>query len=209
MHASSIETTPRVLFTAVMDGRLPARPPVAAKIWVDLACRLTGTPFMEALNDPMLALRVIVDACLETGMDAARVFTFPLRKVELRDGAYIHVDGRGRRIGTVDIDGGWATHCDDPTDRDIARDDIMMGGMTMAQVRDRLGPDIPIMGGIDTLSFVNASPDDFTTEANRCLDAGAVGPYVLGSGCVVPRTARAENLRAMRPIAEAWAVRNG
>jgi len=381
------KTAPRDLFNAVMDGQIPVRPPVAAKIWMDLACRLTNTPFIDALNDPLVAMRVIVDACLETGMDAARLFTFPFRKVEMRDGVYIHVDERGRRIGTIDIAGGWATHCDNPADRDIARDDIMMsyshfiaaepaintaadlqrmavppaayleavgfgkavdgllreagnqialvgdcgsgtlafhvamrgmtqalmdfiddpalleasmergvdlclqrarfflnhgvrilryndsvanmsvispghwrtfilphlkrfcdevhrmaanarvychicgntlpimedlavsgldciapldprGGMTVAQVRERLGPTFPLMGGMDTLSFVNASPDDFMAEANRCLEAGAAGPYVLGSGCVVPRTARVEHLRAMRPIAEMWATRH-
>jgi uroporphyrinogen-III decarboxylase len=69
-----------------------------------------------------------------------------------------------------------------------------------------------LMGGINTLSFVDGTPASVAAEAAACI-AGARGPgdddravpaaFVLGSGCVVPRGARAACLRAARDAARA------
>ena len=59
-----------------------------------------------------------------------------------------------------------------------------------------------LMGGVDTQSFVNSTPDEITEEAINCIrDAGMNGGFVLGSGCVIPRTARRENIAALMDAA--------
>jgi uroporphyrinogen-III decarboxylase len=54
------------------------------------------------------------------------------------------------------------------------------------------------MGGVNTQTFVRGTEEDVMREARECIaGAGAGGGYVLGSGCVIPRTARRENLAAL------------
>ncbi|MDR2674954.1 MAG: hypothetical protein LBC18_08835 [Opitutaceae bacterium] len=73
-----------------------------------------------------------------------------------------------------------------------------LGGVTAARVREAVGARASLMGGVNTLSFINSTPAQIIEEARRCIDgAGAAGGYVLGSGCVVPRSARRENLAAL------------
>jgi hypothetical protein len=81
-----------------------------------------------------------------------------------------------------------------------------LGGFTPADVRKRVGNRVSLMGGVNTLSFVNSTPDEVRQEARRCMtEGGANGGFILGSGCALPRHARAENVRALREAAEAWA----
>jgi len=113
--------TPSERLYAAVSGDVPDRVPVVPKIWVDLAANLTGTSFVDVLEDPLLALRVIVDAGRLVGADAVRQFHFPKRRIR-RDGELlVEVDAAGRRRGRIDIDGGWATHLDDP--REFAFED--------------------------------------------------------------------------------------
>ena len=80
-----------------------------------------------------------------------------------------------------------------------------LGGFTPAQVRDRIGNAVSLMGGVNTLSFVNGTPEEVLAEARRCIEeAGAEGGFILGSGCVVPRAALKENLLALREAAERY-----
>ncbi len=117
---------PRERFLRAMAGETPDRVPVAPKIWVDLACRVMDVPFLDVLNDPMLGLKTVARANRKLGMDAARLFTFARRRVRKSGELYLHVDSRGRRLGTVDISGGWATHFDDPKRVDLSDPEIMV-----------------------------------------------------------------------------------
>lgn len=84
-----------------------------------------------------------------------------------------------------------------------------LGGFTPADVRQRVGQEIALMGGVNTLTFLEGTPDDILREAHACLQqAGEHGGYVLGSGCVVPRGATIENLRALRQASEEWKKRD-
>jgi uroporphyrinogen-III decarboxylase len=72
---------------------------------------------------------------------------------------------------------------------------------------------VALMGGIDTLSFVQRTPDEVAAEALACIagarhagderEAGGAVPagFILGSGCVVPRDARVDCLRRAREVA--------
>ena len=78
-----------------------------------------------------------------------------------------------------------------------------LGNFTCAEARAAVGNRIALMGGVNTLSFINASPEELIEEARVCI-AGAArqGGYILGSGCVVPRSAPRENLLALAEAAE-------
>lgn len=368
-------------FGIVISGGTADRVPVVPKIWIDLAARIMGVSFLDALNDPQLAMKTVVRACLKLEMDAARLLLFPPRRIELVDGAYVHLDPGGRRLGRVDIEGGWATHFDDPAAVDIARDEVMfdyahflasrpaladesdlrrmaipaaafyekagygrevdeiaaeagnaialigdcssgtlafhvamrgmdqalldlydhprlvhasmekgialcierakfflahgiktlryndsvanmsvispdqwrefifpgikrfcdtvhgcdaqariychicgnilpiardlaatgldcispldpLGGMTVAEVRQAVGDDVILMGGVNTLALLNARPQEVEADARRCIQEGnRNGRFILGSGCVVPRATPMASLRAMRAAA--------
>jgi hypothetical protein len=95
-----------------MSGGAPDRAPVMAKIWVNLAARLTGADLCAAIEDPGAAMRVVADAAILTGMDGARQFLFPARRTRKEAGRLIEVDSQGRRVGEIDLEGGLATHLD-------------------------------------------------------------------------------------------------
>ncbi len=83
----------------------------------------------------------------------------------------------------------------------------LLGGFSVAQARQIVGPHMVLMGGVNTLSFVRSSPAEIHAEALGCIGQGAVGGarYVLGSGCALPRDGRLENLLALRDAAFACA----
>lgn len=86
-----------------------------------------------------------------------------------------------------------------------------LGGFTCAAARKAVSDTMPLMGGIDTLSFVSSTSEEIRQEASRCIcEAGARGAFILGSGCVVPRGARASNLKAVSELVRAkGAYRDG
>lgn len=86
-----------------------------------------------------------------------------------------------------------------------------LGGFDCAEVRARVGDEIALMGGVNTLSFIESTEEAIYDEAVRCLrGAGERGGFVLGSGCVVPKGARFENVRAVvRAAAERGVYQNG
>ena len=83
-----------------------------------------------------------------------------------------------------------------------------LGNFTCAQVRKAVGDRIALMGGVNTLSFINCSPAEIIEESRVCIEgAGQDGGYVLGSGCVVPRSAPKENLLALSIAAGRFGTR--
>lgn len=84
-----------------------------------------------------------------------------------------------------------------------------LGGMTPADIRGRVGDAVSLMGGVNTLSFVNNTDEEVVAEARDCIEgAGAGGGFILGSGCVVPRSARLETVAALRTATETFGVYN-
>jgi len=82
-----------------------------------------------------------------------------------------------------------------------------LGGFTPGQVREIVGERVSLMGGVNTLSFINNSPEQIIEEAKKCMfEAGRKGRYILGSGCVIPRRASKENLEALREAVEKYGV---
>ena len=83
-----------------------------------------------------------------------------------------------------------------------------LGDFTCAQARKAVGDRIALMGGVNTLSFINSTPEGLIEEARVCIEgAGRHGGYILGSGCVVPRSASRENLLALHTASGRFGTR--
>lgn len=77
-----------------------------------------------------------------------------------------------------------------------------LGGVTCSEARAAVGDRVALMGGVDTLSFVNKEPEALIEETRRCIEgAGRDGGYVVGSGCALPCDTRIENLYALHEAA--------
>jgi uroporphyrinogen-III decarboxylase len=74
-----------------------------------------------------------------------------------------------------------------------------LGKFSVGEIRQMVGNDFMLMGGVDTLSFINKPPEMVRLEAERCIREGFIDHrnYAVGSGCVVPRAAKIESLRAL------------
>ena len=64
------------------------------------------------------------------------------------------------------------------------------------------------MGGVNTLSFINSTPDQVIEESRVCIQAAGKKGFILGSGCAVPRNASKENLIALSKAAELYGTLN-
>lgn len=79
-----------------------------------------------------------------------------------------------------------------------------LGGFTVAEARAKVGDAVTLLGGVNTMDFISATPDELQTQAEACIRAGQVNGsrYILSSGCVVPPATTIDNLRALRQAAE-------
>ncbi len=73
-----------------------------------------------------------------------------------------------------------------------------LGGFSAADMRNRVGNAVALMGGVNTMSFVQKTPEELEIEAAACIiGAGQNGGFIVGSGCAVPRGASLDNLQAL------------
>jgi uroporphyrinogen-III decarboxylase len=85
-----------------------------------------------------------------------------------------------------------------------------LGGSSPGRLRAAIGDRAALMGGMDTLSFLNGTPKSISREARDCMISGGPrGGFVLGSGCVVPRDSPLENILAARDAALRWGAYSG
>jgi hypothetical protein len=82
-----------------------------------------------------------------------------------------------------------------------------LGEFTPAQIRERVGDAVSLMGGVNTLTFLDGTPAQIVEESVACMrQAGGHGGYILCSGCVVPRGAPRKNLVALREAADTYGI---
>lgn len=79
-----------------------------------------------------------------------------------------------------------------------------LGGFSVAEARAKVGDAVTLLGGVNTMDFISATPDELRAQAEACIAAGQVGGsrYILSSGCVVPPATPINNLRALRAASE-------
>ncbi|MDP6779014.1 MAG: uroporphyrinogen decarboxylase family protein, partial [Candidatus Latescibacteria bacterium] len=105
---------------------------------------------------------------------------------------YIHVCGNSEPILEMLADSG--AHTVEPLDP--------LGGVSVADAKRRIGDRVALMGGLDTLTLANGTPEEVRDEAIRkCREGGPHG-YVLAAGDMVPPATSLENLRAMVQVAK-------
>jgi uroporphyrinogen-III decarboxylase len=105
---------------------------------------------------------------------------------------YIHVCGNSNPILEMLADTG--AHTVEPLDP--------LGGVSIADAKRRVGDRVALMGGLNTLTLANGTPDKVRAEAiQKCREGGPHG-YVLAAGDMVPPTTSLGNLRAMVQVAK-------
>ena len=73
-----------------------------------------------------------------------------------------------------------------------------LGGVDMADVKERLGGTIALKGGINTLTLLNGTPSQVIEETKRTLSLmGTVPGYIFSAGDDIPPHASIENIKAM------------
>jgi MtaA/CmuA family methyltransferase len=101
---------------------------------------------------------------------------------------YLHICGNSRPILEMMADTG--VDCIEPLDP--------LGGVDVADAKQRVGVRVALMGGVNTLALLNASPDQVYQEATACCRAGGSnGGYVLAAGDMVPDRTPQANVRAL------------
>lgn len=95
--------------------------------------------------------------------------------------------------------------CGDTTDRldtfaHLSADCISLDQkVDLAKAREVLGNRCCIYGNVSTTDALSmGTPEAVEEEAKTCIEkAGRSGPFILGTGCVVPMSVKPENMRAL------------
>jgi len=72
-----------------------------------------------------------------------------------------------------------------------------LGGVSVGDAKRRIGHRAALMGGVNTLTLANGSPDDVRAEAIRTCREGGPHGYVLAAGDMVPPQTSLANLQAL------------
>ncbi len=104
---------------------------------------------------------------------------------------YIHICGNSNPILEMMAD----------TGADIVEPLDPLGGVSVADAKRRIGDRVALMGGLNTLTLVQGTPEDVKAEAiEKCREGGPHG-YVLAAGDMVPPDTPLANLKAMVDVA--------
>ena len=115
-----------------------------------------------------------------------RIFCDELHKEDVL--IYIHICGNSNPILEMMADTG--ADCVEPLDP--------LGGVEVADAKKRIGDRVALMGGVNTLSVLQGTPESVRAEALKCCrDGGPDGSYILASGDMVPDFSPKENLMAL------------
>ncbi|MBE6633063.1 MAG: hypothetical protein E7620_01830 [Ruminococcaceae bacterium] len=82
-----------------------------------------------------------------------------------------------------------------------------LGGNSIEEIRRVTEDSVMLMGGMNTLSFLNRTPEQVEEEARACILAGRKnnGRFAVGSGCAMPPNATAESILALARASRALA----
>jgi hypothetical protein len=100
---------------------------------------------------------------------------------------YLHICGNSRPLLEMMAETG--ADCIEPLDP--------LGGVTVAEAKRRVGARVALMGGVNTLTLLNGTPQAVREEALGCCRAGGTAGYILAAGDMVPDFTPEANLRAL------------
>jgi len=101
---------------------------------------------------------------------------------------YLHICGNSTPILEMMADSG--VDCIEPLDP--------LGGVDVGDAKRRVGKRVALMGGVNTLTLLDGTPEQVMAEARECIRKGAEGGgYILGAGDMVPRFSPFANVRAL------------
>ena len=104
---------------------------------------------------------------------------------------YIHICGNSNPILEMMADTG--ANVVEPLDP--------LGGVSVADAKKRIGHKVALMGGVNTVTLSQGTPEDVTREAiQKCREGGPYG-YILAAGDMVPPDTSLENLQALVDVA--------
>jgi uroporphyrinogen decarboxylase len=73
-----------------------------------------------------------------------------------------------------------------------------LGGVKVEDAKKRVGDRLCLMGGVNTLTLLDGTPEEVYAEAKMCLEAGMPGGgYMLGSGDDIPQKSPKANVEAL------------
>lgn len=81
-----------------------------------------------------------------------------------------------------------------------------LGGFSVQDARSVVGNETALMGGVNTMTMLSASPEAVREEALECMkqNGGHTG-FVLGTGCVTPPATPKENMVALSEASQIFA----
>lgn len=79
-----------------------------------------------------------------------------------------------------------------------------LGGNSLEEIRSVTGDSVMLMGGVNTLSFLNCTAEEILEESKRCIREGRRenGRFAVGTGCALPCDASLEGILAMARASE-------
>ena len=104
---------------------------------------------------------------------------------------YMHICGNSKPILEMMADTG--VHVIEPLDP--------LGGVSVADAKRRVGHRVALMGGVNTVTLSQGTPEEVRAEAiQKCREGGPFG-YILAAGDMIPPDTSMANLRAMVDVA--------
>jgi uroporphyrinogen-III decarboxylase len=101
---------------------------------------------------------------------------------------YLHICGNSTRILEMMADTG--VDCIEPLDP--------LGGVKVADAKQRVGRRVALMGGVHTVKLAHGTLQEVVADCRRCLEEGAPGGgYILAAGDMLPTETSREKVEAM------------
>jgi uroporphyrinogen-III decarboxylase len=76
-----------------------------------------------------------------------------------------------------------------------------LGGVQVADAKRRIGQRVALMGGLNTLTLADGTPEEVRDEAIQKCREGGPHAYILAAGDMVPPGTPLANLQAMVNVA--------
>lgn len=108
---------------------------------------------------------------------------------------YLHICGNSTQLFEMMADTG--VDCIEPLDP--------LGGVVVADAKKRIGKQVALMGGVNTVKLAHGTLEEVKEDIQRCLREGAPdGGYILACGDMLPTETSKEKVEAMVSAAKEY-----